>query len=51
MFTFITNNNVTKCPIETPFLRASDSQCINCTGDKPVFDLYQKDCVACPEGT
>lgn len=51
MFKFITNNNVTKCPLETPFLRGSDSKCINCTGDKPVFDLFKKDCTACPEGT
>lgn len=51
LFKFVTNNNVTKCPIETPFLKVSDSKCVNCTGDKPIFDLKLKDCVACPNGT
>ena len=32
-------------------MRGSDSKCISCTNPKPVFDLYQKDCVACPDGT
>jgi hypothetical protein len=51
LYNFITNNNVTKCPIETPFLRKSDSKCINCTEGKPVFDLFAGDCVSCPTGT
>lgn len=51
VFKFVTTNNATKCPIETPFLRGSDSKCINCVGDKPVFDLFLKDCTACPAGT
>lgn len=51
LFNFITNNNVTKCPLKTPFLRGSDSVCVNCTEPTPVFDLYKKDCVACPAGT
>lgn len=51
LFTFITHNNVTKCPISTPFLRNSDSLCVNCEGEKPVFDLKIKDCLICPEGT
>ena len=51
LYNFITTNNVTKCPIETPFLRRSDVKCINCTSDKPIFDLYAEDCISCPDGT
>ena len=51
LFNFITNNNVTKCPLDTPFFRASDSKCIACKDPTPVFDLYKKDCISCPTGT
>lgn len=51
LYTFITNNNVTKCPIDTPFFRGSDSKCVACNDPTPVFDLYKKDCISCPTGT
>lgn len=51
LFNFLTHNNVTKCPLETPYVRKSDNQCINCTDPNPIFDLYSGECVACPTGT
>ena len=27
-----------------------DNNCVDCTGDKPVFDLKRGECVACPDG-
>lgn len=50
LFNYLTNNNVTKCPLETPYARKSDNQCIQCTEPKAVFDLYLGDCVSCPAG-
>lgn len=41
-------DNVTNCPIETPFY--DGSECIICEDPNPVFDISQKKCVACPEG-
>lgn len=50
VYKFVTANNATKCPLETPYVRGSDSKCINCAGDKPIFDLFLKDCSVCPPG-
>ena len=41
-------DNVTNCPIETPFY--DGAECMLCKEPTPVFDISLKRCVACPEG-
>jgi hypothetical protein len=50
LYDFITTNNVSKCPKDTPYVKLGDNNCVDCTGDKPVFDLKRGECVACPDG-
>ena len=42
-FAFTVKNNVTNCPLETPFY--DGVKCIQCTGDKAFFDLSLRKCI------
>ena len=42
-FAFTVKNNITNCPIETPFY--DGVKCIQCTGDKAFWDLSLRRCI------
>ena len=42
-FAFTVKNNITNCPLATPFY--DGTKCIQCTGDKAFFDLSLRRCI------
>ena len=47
LFSYMTANNVQKCPPETPYAIWSNNSCINCSDPTPLFDLGASQCTAC----
>lgn len=45
----MTKNNVTKCPLRTPFIEKDAENCTVCPEETPIFSLSQEACIACPE--
>ena len=42
-------DNITNCDIQKPYFNGKE--CILCSGATPVFDISQKKCISCPNGT
>ena len=51
MFNYMLENNVTACPLDKPFVIKGTTECVNCEGDTPIFDVDQEICINCPQGT
>ena len=51
LFGDITANNVTKCPLATPFVLANTTSCSQCPSNTPYFDFSLKQCVNCSPDT
>ena len=49
-FNLFTTANVTKCPLDKPFVLNGTKDCTNCKGDL-LFELSSETCVQCPKNT
>jgi len=47
----VQKNNVTQCPIETPYVLNGTDICQQCVDPKPVFLLENSTCISIPAGT
>ena len=41
--------NISKCPVETPWILKGETECSACPEETPIFDVSQEICVGCPE--
>lgn len=48
LFKFMTSNNVTNCPVATPYVLAGTTYCSACPASTPVFDVSSQKCISCP---
>ena len=51
LFNKTAGRNVTKCPIDAPFVMIDTTDCTACPSRTPYFDLEQEECVSCEGDT
>lgn len=49
-FNLFSTTNVTKCPLDKPYVLNNTKICTNCNGDL-LFELSSETCVQCPKNT
>ena len=50
LFNQTAGKNVTKCPIDMPFVIKNTSECTVCPSETPHYDLEIQDCIKCAKG-
>lgn len=48
LFQYMTSNNVTNCPLATPYVLSNTTNCSVCPAETPIFDISQRKCIVCP---